>query len=167
MGQLAREGLFGADNKSGILGGIIQGIGSFFGAPGSESMIGKETITGHSGGVVGSDKFASRWVNPAIFATARRAHSGLGPGEIPIIGREEEGIFTPGQMKALGISITSSKNTAGDMHLHLDAIHIHAVDAKSFHELAGRNPEAIVQPFISAIESGDRELINRIKGIVY
>ena len=56
----------------------------------------------HSGGVVGQTQTASRSVAPAVFASAPRAHSGLMAGEVPIIAKRGEGIFTPAQMRALG-----------------------------------------------------------------
>jgi hypothetical protein len=57
----------------------------------------------------------SRMVNPAIFKNARKFHSGanaiggrrLLPGEIPIIAKKEEGIFTKEQMSAMGDKMSS------------------------------------------------------------
>jgi hypothetical protein len=57
----------------------------------------------HGGGVPAYDSPAfTRTVPGAVFANAPRFHSGIGPGERAAIIRNDEGVFTPGQMKALG-----------------------------------------------------------------
>jgi hypothetical protein len=58
--------------------------------------------TYHHGGMVYEGSSNVRLVNASVFAGAMRAHSGVGPGERAIIAKDDEGIFTPGQMKALG-----------------------------------------------------------------
>ena len=55
----------------------------------------------HSGGMA-SEPTSYRSVPAAMFAGAPRFHSGIGPGERPAIIRNDEGVFTPGQMRALG-----------------------------------------------------------------
>src|SRR5690606_9035953 len=69
-------------------------------------LIGLPVGVKHSGGLVG-EPGPTRLVDPAIFAGAPRFHSGgivkgLSAGEVPIIARANEGVFTPEQMKALG-----------------------------------------------------------------
>ena len=71
----------------------------------------------HSGGVVGQTQTASRSVAPAVFASAPRAHSGLMAGEVPIIAKRGEGIFTPAQMRALGRQGGGSDRP---IHIHVD-----------------------------------------------
>jgi hypothetical protein len=44
-----------------------------------------------------------RIVPTFAFANAPRYHSGVGPGEQAAIIRKDEGVFTTGQMKALGL----------------------------------------------------------------
>ena len=56
----------------------------------------------HGGGVVGRDRVMTRPMPAALFAGAPRLHGGLGPGEYPAILQRGEGVFTPGQMRALG-----------------------------------------------------------------
>ena len=56
----------------------------------------------HTGGIVGSDSASPRNVSPALFSMAPRFHSGLMPGEFPAILKKGEGVFTPGQMSAMG-----------------------------------------------------------------
>jgi len=58
----------------------------------------------HTGGIVGSEG-AARYVHPAIFADAPRLHAGgIAGDEVPTILKRREGVFTEGQMKALGMS---------------------------------------------------------------
>ncbi|KZK92565.1 MULTISPECIES: phage tail tape measure C-terminal domain-containing protein [unclassified Pseudovibrio] len=63
----------------------------------------------HTGGIIGASNLVRRSINPAAFVGAPRFHTGgiikglgLGPGEVPIIAKKGEGVFTPEQMKALG-----------------------------------------------------------------
>jgi len=58
----------------------------------------------HTGGVPGRDAPTFYRVVPtAVFAHAPRYHGGVGPGEQAAIIRKDEGVFTPGQMRAMGI----------------------------------------------------------------
>lgn len=72
----------------------------------------------HSGGIVGQIA-GSRYVHPAYFDNAPRFHTGgIVGGEVPIVARRGEGVFTPAQMAAMGsgghvININSSYNIAG------------------------------------------------------
>lgn len=62
----------------------------------------------HSGGIVGKDTLSGKAVNPAIFSTAPRFHGGgLVGDEVPIIAKRGEGVFTKGQMEALGAGVNS------------------------------------------------------------
>lgn len=70
----------------------------------------------HGGGIVGSgEESFIRPVPAAAFANAPRFHNGFMPGEYPAILKEDEGVFTPGQMRALGsggnVSIVIHNNT--------------------------------------------------------
>lgn len=57
----------------------------------------------HSGGIVGSEPSFMRLVSSSHFADAPRFHTGgIAGDEVPIIARKGEGVFTPGQMRALG-----------------------------------------------------------------
>jgi hypothetical protein len=63
----------------------------------------------HTGGVVGKEMPMARSVDPGIFKTAPRFHSGtpdklpkLASNEMPAVLKKDEGVFTPAQMQALG-----------------------------------------------------------------
>ena len=98
-----------------ILGSIFGAIGgSIFGGTGVATtssgtpMIGDfptssgSTAFAHGGGVIGRDTFPARMVDPRAFDTATRYHrGGIVGGEMPIVARSGEGVFTPGQMQAL------------------------------------------------------------------
>ncbi len=58
---------------------------------------------------------------------------------------------------------TQGKGENGGTHMHLENLHIHAVDAKSFQELTAKNPGAIVSPFLRALQQGG-QVRNAIKG---
>ncbi|MGB3212443.1 MAG: tape measure protein [Desulforhopalus sp.] len=65
--------------------------------------------TQHTGGVYGLDVLPSRTVSSAVFAGARRFHDGLRPKEYPAILEEGEGVFTKGQMSALGAKVGGAR----------------------------------------------------------
>ncbi len=68
--------------------------------------------TAHTGGIIGSDSLSSTMVSPSVFAGAQKYHTGgLVGDEVPIIAQAGEGVFTKGQMEALGERI---QNNPGD-----------------------------------------------------
>ena len=70
---------------------------------GSGDLMGVNANIAHSGGLLGGDGLPSRQVSATLFAGARRFHTGgLVSGEVPIIARQGEAVFTPGQLRALG-----------------------------------------------------------------
>lgn len=102
---------------AGIMGAIFDlgkmVIGSIGGSPGitGSAGLGASDLGGisaglaHSGGVAGGVMEASRNVNAALFGNATRYHGGgIVPGEVPIIAKHGEGIFTPEQMSHLQIA---------------------------------------------------------------
>lgn len=65
----------------------------------------------HSGGIAGQEHTFTRPVDPTVFRHAPRFHTGGVAGdEVPAVLKRGEGVFTPGQMKALG-------GGSGDMKL--------------------------------------------------
>jgi len=82
--------------------GAAAGAGNFSFSPAVPSVGSGLFGAGHSGAVVGSEYTMARAVNPSVFAGAPRFHTGgLVGGEVPIIAKRGEGVFTPAQMRAL------------------------------------------------------------------
>ena len=95
--------------NGGILSMLGMGVnpiaagGTVPGAIGPTSVGGAALVGLHGGGIVGSEATFSRYVHPAHFNDAPRFHTGgIAGDEVPIIARKGEGVFTPGQMAALG-----------------------------------------------------------------
>lgn len=125
--------------RQGITGPLAGLLSSAFGGGGSAIPIDGY----HTGGMVGNEPTFTRSVPAGTFANAPRFHTGGITGdEVPIIAKRGEGVFTPGQMKALGggvggmsLNVTIVNNTGSqvstrqsqgangmDMELILDAI---------------------------------------------
>lgn len=109
VGPLMRSlqgGLSGSLGLGSLLGGgaaSVTAAGSIAGAFGPTSVGGVPLVGLHSGGIVGSEATFKRYVNPAYFDDAPRFHTGgIAGDEVPIIAKRGEGVFTPGQMAALG-----------------------------------------------------------------
>ncbi|AGC36057.1 tail length tape measure protein [Rhizobium phage RHEph10] len=86
------------------------------GASGAGGKAAKATVgMAHTGAMLGQGVSMSRVVNPNVFKNARKFHSGankiggrrLLPGEVPIIAKKDEGIFTKEQMAAMGNQMSS------------------------------------------------------------
>ncbi|MBL6934103.1 MAG: phage tail tape measure protein [Alphaproteobacteria bacterium] len=93
---------------SGLLENVFGSIGSsLFGGSGTIQDAGGGPVQiAHAGGVIGSDHLAARSVDPAVFDSAPRFHSGGVIGsEVPIIATRGETVFTPGQMRVLGAGL--------------------------------------------------------------
>ena len=75
---------------------------------GSGDLMGVNANVAHSGGLLGADGLPSQHVDMGVFAGARRFHTGgLVSGEVPIIARQGEAVFTPGQLRALGGAVAA------------------------------------------------------------
>jgi hypothetical protein len=57
---------------------------------------------------------------PTFYRLIPRFHSGIGPDEVLSIIRKDEGVFTPGQMKALGGLINSGVSQAKPINLKIE-----------------------------------------------
>jgi hypothetical protein len=77
------------------------------------------TAVAHGGGVMGVDPLPTRSVARSVFAGARRYHTGLMPGEMPAILKRNEGVFTEGQMAALGrgMAVPATGSASGPRNL--------------------------------------------------
>lgn len=95
---------------AGALGGFLGDIaGSIFGTPAGAGTT--STATAHTGGVIGTDTLRMRSVNMGVFSGAPRFHTGgIVGNEVPIIAKQGEAVFTPGQMKLLGGALQSKAN---------------------------------------------------------
>ena len=113
--------------RSAILGPLANALGGIFGAfsggtgtattASGTPMIGdfpvssRPTMLAHTGGVIGRDTFPTRIVDPRAFDGASRYHrGGIVGGEVPIVARHGEGMFTPGQMRNLA-PVSAAKPT--------------------------------------------------------
>lgn len=122
-----------AANKvlSGLLGGLTGGsggglLGSLFGlVGGSASPVGVvggagsyvvPTFGAHSGAAAGEATFY-RMDHPALYAGAPRYHTGRDPfgllaGEERAIIKRDEGVFTPAQMRAMGLQMAAARQAS-------------------------------------------------------
>ena len=116
--QLLKAGGVSGGSGGGInFSGIISAIGGAFGggakggggaAPSDATDpfagAGMSVPANHSGGIVGSEKTFSRILSSAHFANAPKFHTGgvLNSNEVPSILQKGEGVFTAGQMSAIG-----------------------------------------------------------------
>lgn len=99
----------------------------------------------HKGGVIGSEGISSRVAPASAWNSAPRYHTGFAPDEYPAILQRGEGVFTPGQMKALGAGMKGDEKEGGTV------IVINANDARSFEDMCRRNPGAIIGPVSQAL----------------
>jgi len=130
--KLANKAIDSAVNSAtGGLSGLFSGV---FGGGAAASSGGTGlslTTTGgfyHSGGIVGAEPTALRYMHAAHFDSAPRFHAGLAPNEFPAILQDGEGVFTKGQMAAMGagdtyrVSISNSyTNVDPSMKAYIEA----------------------------------------------
>lgn len=84
----------------------LSGIGGFGGVTSPTSnpypgMPAGSNPTFHSGGMT-NEPSGSRYLDQSVFANAPRFHTGIGPDELAAVIKKDEGVFTPGQMRAMG-----------------------------------------------------------------
>lgn len=85
---------------------------------GSGDLMGVNANIAHSGGLLGGDGLPSRQVDGAVFGGARRFHTGgLVSGEVPIIARQGEAVFTPGQLRALGGAVATKPQVTVEVNV--------------------------------------------------
>jgi len=75
---------------------------------GATDLMSGPVMVAHSGGMVGAETLSARTASMSLFVGASRFHSGgLVAGEVPIIAKQGEAVFTPGQLRALGGAVTT------------------------------------------------------------
>jgi len=100
--QALQQSIGGLGGFLGMGTPTLNANGSIAGAAGPTS-VGGAPLVAHTGGIVGGDSLSGRYVHPAYFDDAPRFHTGgIAGDEVPIIARRGEGVFTRGQMAALG-----------------------------------------------------------------
>jgi hypothetical protein len=101
----------------GVATGLIGGGSGAFPAGGGTADQGLLLTTQfHRGGIAGADPVPQRRLPAALFDAAPRLHQGLLPGEFPAVLQRGEGVFTPGQMAALGrVNIVINNNAGVDV----------------------------------------------------
>lgn len=99
----------GSGGAGGFFGSLLKMFGmsgggaasSSFSSSGTSEGIALAISTAHTGGIVGG-LTDSRMIDPRVFDGAPRFHrGGLMSGEVPVIAKDTEGIFTAEQMRAL------------------------------------------------------------------
>ena len=115
--------------------GLIQLVGKavgtlatsyFGGTAGSSTLTNNTSINAvsaaaikHDGGM-GNEAGYYRIVPSKTFVNAPRLHSGIGPGEREAIIRDDEGVFTPGQMKAMGLRASRGGNIVPNIMINIE-----------------------------------------------
>lgn len=116
------SGLTGGSSGSGVLGSLLGGL---LGGGGSASPVGVvggagsyvvPTFGAHSGAAAGEATFY-RMDHPALYAGAPRYHTGRDPfgllaGEERAIIKRDEGVFTPAQMRAMGLQMSAARQAS-------------------------------------------------------
>lgn len=138
--------------------GISSGIGSLFsglssgGGASAQGTVaaqiasyGEYAAGFHSGGIAGGKATFFRIVPNVSFAGAPRYHGGFAPDEYPAILQRGEGVFTPAQMKALGIMAGggSQQPTVNENHVHVH-LTVNALDARSVSQAIQQQADQIV-----------------------
>lgn len=95
---------------SGLTNSLGMGGGGAAKTGGSAKLA--SVATAHTGGIIGLSNLIGTSVHPGVFAGAPRFHSGgvvggLSSGEVPIIAKQGEGVFTQEQMANLGGQVIS------------------------------------------------------------
>ncbi|WP_375782935.1 hypothetical protein ACE10Z_23765 [Bradyrhizobium sp. Pha-3] len=103
------------------------GLFSFGGSGGGAASTGAAGVGGlgglyHTGGIIGAEPTSMRYIHGAYFDDAPRFHTGgIAGNEVPIIAQRGEGVFTPGQMAALGAGAGGGRSPQVTINNYTDA----------------------------------------------
>lgn len=132
----------------GAIGAAVKAYAASQGSGAGPAHVGAGGTTAygmHTGGVGAHEASFTRSVPISVFANAPRYHTGIGPNERAAIIRNDEGVFTEGQMQALGLMANRGGGT-------VNIFQINAVDPKSFGDLVKRNPGAVIGPITQSLK---------------
>jgi len=106
---------------AGMLGGMLFGGGANYAGAASDvsNLVGTSGLF-HTGGLVGSGEGGTMEVSPMIFDSAPRFHNGLKPDEFPAILQKGEGVFTKGQMQAMGMLMDRQPKASSGGELNIN-----------------------------------------------
>jgi len=146
--------LFGTSSSSGggLLSSLWSSVSGLFSGGSSSGYVGF-----HSGGVVGSGEGSTRFgINPSVFNNAPRFHDGLMPDEYPAILQEGEGVFTEGQMSAMGgssvaVSVVVQNNTSSKVEV-----------AETPNASGGKDIIVMIDEALGSMVSGNRGKLSQV-----
>ena len=111
----------------------------------------------HTGGIAGSEPTGLRMLPTSLFHGAPRFHTGgIANDEVPAVLKAGEGVFTQGQMAALGAGMAANGNQpGGDTHLHLN-INAQGAGPREIDELRNQIPALALAAVSNASQRGGR-----------
>jgi len=116
----------------------------------------------HTGGIVGEGG-TLKTVMPAVFDYAPRAHEGLGPDEVPIIAKKDEGIFTPKQMAALA-PVGSGESKTVNIIMNNPTFQDQATQRRVFADIATKIAEQVAPGAVVRSYHNDGRIRSIIRG---
>jgi hypothetical protein len=173
----------------GMFSSLFSGLGSLVGGAGSavaipswlsgsagwgSSLMGIGLVGGlmHKGGIVGKETTLNRVMSLSSFVGAPKLHSGFAPDEFPAILQKGEMVIPrdiaknalpyKAETKKSNIISASDQRGKDEVQAMVFNLNINATDARSFHDLCKRNPEALTEPIENAIR-GSKSLRHTIR----
>ena len=166
-----KNAIFGGNSPTlssagGLLGSLL-GMGGTAAATASASAItsqagttGVGVLAGlgglyHSGGIVGYEPTSMRMVDPSVFYGAPRMHTGgIAGGEVPAVLQAGEGVFTQGQMAAIGAGMGGGgPQQAGDTHFNFN-VNAQGAGPREIDQLRTQIPLLAMQAVQSGMQRG-------------